>query len=210
MVEASPSPHLHSRRQAILLLAAGLILGGAAIFLVLRDRAAAPAPPTARIDAEGIYPVASLFGIDAARTSSAQPDAGHLAPDFTIHLPDGSTARLSDYRGRPLILNFWATWCPPCRQEMPDLVRVYEAHKAEGLVVIALNESEGHEQVSGFVEEFGMTMPVVIDPQGDVMQAFKTQSLPSSFFIDRDGVVRVRWVGFLPANALDQNLDLIL
>ncbi|MCW5857653.1 MAG: hypothetical protein KIS63_05135, partial [Caldilineales bacterium] len=106
MVEASPSPHLHSRRQAILLLAAGLILGGAAIFLVLRDRAAAPAPPTARIDAEGIYPVASLFGIDAARTSSAQPDAGHLAPDFTIHLPDGSTARLSDYRGRPLILNF--------------------------------------------------------------------------------------------------------
>ncbi len=184
-----------------------MIVGGVAIFLVVRDRSVAVTPPTVRVEEGGVYPVASLFDID---NSEAQPDAGHLAPDFTIHLPDGSTARLSDYRGRPLILNFWATWCPPCRQEMPDLVRVYEAHKAEGLVVIALNESEGHEQVSGFVEEFGMTMPVVIDPQGDVMQAFKTQSLPSSFFIDRDGVVRVRWVGFLPANALDQNLDLIL
>lgn len=191
----------------MLLLAAGLILGGVAIFIAVRDRQAAPAPPTGLVNEEGIYPVASLFDIDNAQ---AQPDPGHPAPDFAIHLPDGSTARLSDYRGRPVILNFWATWCPPCRLEMPDLVNAYETHKDEGLVVLAIDDAEAHDLVSAFVEEFGMTMPVVVDPQGDVMRAYKTNSLPSSFFIDRDGMVRVRWLGLLTPDVLEQNLRSIL
>ncbi len=207
MVEGRQSVRPSARWQAILLLAAGLILGGAAIFIALRDRQAAPAPPTGLVSEEGIYPVASLFDID---NTQAQPDPGHPAPDFAIHLPDGSTAHLSDYRGRPVILNFWATWCPPCRLEMPDLVETYETHKDEGLVVIAIDDAEAHDLVSAFVEEFGMTMPVVVDPQGDVMRAYKTNSLPSSFFIDRDGVVRVRWLGLLTPDVLEQNLRSIL
>lgn len=207
MSEDSRSVRPPARWQAILLLAAGVILGGAAIYIALTDRQTPPAPPTGLVIEDGIYPVASLFDID---NTQAQPDPGHPAPDFTIHLPDGSTTRLSDYRGRPVILNFWATWCPPCRLEMPDLVDVYEAHKDEGLVVLALDDAEAHDLVSAFVEEFGMTMPVVIDPQGDVMQAYKTNSLPSSFFIDRDGVVRVRWLGLLTPDVLEQNLQTIL
>ncbi len=184
-----------------------MIVGGVAIFLVVRDRPSAPTPPTGRVEEGGVHPVASLFDID---NSGAQPDPGQPAPDFTIHLPDGSSAHLSDYRGRPVVLNFWATWCPPCRQEMPALVEAFETHQEDGLVVIAINESEGHELVSAFVAEFGMTMPVVIDPQGEVMRAYKTQSLPSSFFIDPNGMVRVRWLGFLTPNALEQNLRSIL
>ncbi len=204
---AASSPPRTSRRQALLVLALGLLIGGVALFLALRQRPASATPPTSLIARAGIYPVASLFAID---NSKAQPDPSHPAPNFAIHLPDGSAASLADYRGRPVILNFWATWCPPCRLEMPDLVRAYEAHKDEGLVILAIDDAEAHDQVTAFVKEFGMTMPVIIDPQGDVMTAYKTNSLPSSFFIDRNGIVRVRWIGFLTPDMLEQSLRTIL
>lgn len=189
------------------MLVLGLTIGAAALFLALRQRPAATTPPTSLVASAGIYPVASLFAIDNSKT---QPDPSHPAPNFAIHLPDGSTTNLTGYRGRPVILNFWATWCPPCRLEMPDLVRAYEAHKHEGLVILAIDDAEAHEQVAAFVKEFGMTMPVIIDPQGDVMATYKTNSLPSSFFIDRNGVVRLRWIGLLTPDALEQGLQTIL
>lgn len=196
------------RYQAWLLLVLGLVVGGVAIVLAWREqREQSVSPPTALVAEAGVYPVASLFGVDNGDT---QPDAGHPAPDFVIHLPDGSTSSLAAYRGQPVVINFWATWCPPCRAEMPELIRAYERYRDQGLVVLAVNEAEAHDQVAVFVQELGLTMPVIIDPRGEVMAAYKTNSLPSTFFIDRRGVVRVRWVGMLTPDVLEQHLRAIL
>ena len=192
------------RRQAIVVLGLGLLVGLVAIYLALSQDNAPPAEITAQA---GAFPVASLYGV---KNADAQPDAGHPAPDFAIHQANGETAYLSDYRGRPILINFWATWCPPCRAEMPELVRAYNEHQDEGLVVIAVDSMESQEAVAKFVKAFNMNMPVVIDVQGQVMDAYKTQSLPSSFFIDRNGVVQVRWIGILTPEALQKNLDEIL
>jgi peroxiredoxin len=198
---------MQRRYQALLLLALGILAGGTAIVLAWREQEQTVAPPAALVVEAGVYPVASLFGVD---NNAAQPDAGHPAPDFVIHLPDGSTTSLAAYRGRPVVINFWATWCPPCRLEMPELIRAFERYHDQGLVVLAINDAEAHEQVAAFVREFGLTMPVIIDPRGEVMQAYKTNALPSTFFIDRRGVVRVRWIGVLTPDVLEQHLRTIL
>lgn len=196
------------RHQAWLLLVLGLVVGGVAIFLAWREQQErVGSPPTTLVAEAGVYPVASLFGVD---NGAAQPDAGHPAPDFVIHLPDGSSTSLAAYRGRPVVINFWATWCPPCRLEMPELVRAYERYQDQGLVVLAINDAEAHDQVAAFVQEFGLPLPVIIDPQGEVMRAYKTNALPSTFFIDRRGVVRVRWIGVLTPDVLEQHLRTIL
>ncbi|NOX63049.1 MAG: TlpA family protein disulfide reductase [Chloroflexi bacterium] len=192
------------KRQALIVMAVGLLVGLAAIYLSLNQ----DAPASIEVNAEaGAFPVASLFGVNNAQT---QPDAGYRAPDFAMHQADGETIYLSDYQGRPVIINFWATWCPPCRAEMPELVRVYNEYKDDGLVIIAVDSMESQEAVAEFVKAFRMNMPVVIDAQGQVMSAYKTQSLPSSFFIDRNGVVQVRWIGILTPEILQQNLEAIL
>ncbi|MCO6449256.1 MAG: TlpA family protein disulfide reductase [Caldilineales bacterium] len=156
--------------------------------------------------ANGLFPVASLHAVD---NSNAQPDAGSMAPDFAIHLTDGTTTHLSDYRGRPVLLNFWATWCPPCRLEMPDLEAAYKQY-GDDLVVLGIDAGEAHESVATFQKEMGISLPLVIDPRQEVMAAYKTNSLPSSFFIDRNGRVRVRWIGLLTPDVLQEHLQQIL
>ncbi len=197
----------NQRRQALFVLILGLLIAVVAIFIAIRDRTEVGEAPAGLVQEHGVFPVTSLFGID---NSAAQPDAGHTAPNFAFHLPDGTMATLADYKGQPVMINFWATWCGPCRLEMPDLVRTYETHKDDGLVIIEINSAEAHEPVSEFVKEFGMTMPVLIDARREVMSEYKTQSLPSTFFIDREGNVQVRWIGFLTSDVLKAQLDKIL
>ncbi len=195
------------RHQAWLLLASGLLIGGVALVLAWRAQRGAALPPTALVAEAGVYPVTSLLAVNNA---AAQPDAGHPAPDFIIHLPDGSSTSLAAYRGQPVVINFWATWCPPCREEMPELAKAYARYRDQGLVVLAINDAEAHDQVAAFMQEFGLSLPVIIDPQGEVMRAYKTNALPSTFFIDRRGIVRVRWIGILTPDILEQHLRTIL
>jgi thiol-disulfide isomerase/thioredoxin len=204
---SSPPARRSQRWQAVVVLAIGLLVGLIALYLVWQE-SRQPAPgPAMLVEEGGIFPVASLATVDS---KPGQPDAGNLAPDFAIHLPDGTTTTLSAYRGQPVLVNFWATWCGPCRLEMPDLVAAQKQYQDKGLVIIEINDSEAHERVAEFVKEFGMKMPVVIDPIGEVMDSYKTQSLPSSFFIDRNGVVQVRWIGLMTPELLEQNLQRIL
>lgn len=196
------------RRQALLVLMLGLLVAAAAIYVAVQDSSSAAAtPPTALISGASGFPVASMQGID---NSGTRPDAGHVAPNFAFYLADGSTATLADYRGRPVVVNFWASWCDPCRREMPDLVRLYEVHKDEGLVVLEVNVSESEEAVAAFVQELGMTMPVIMDARSEVLDAYKSQSLPTSIFIDRQGMIQVRWLGFLTPDLMEAHVRKIL
>lgn len=138
------------------------------------------------------------------------PLVGQIAPDFEIVYPDGSRQRLSDLRGRPVLINFWATWCGPCRVEMPEIERAYLQYQDQSLVVLAVNLQESPAQVQAFVEELAITFPVVLDPQGDLADRYQIRSLPSSLFIGRDGVVAVRWIGLLTPEQLEKHLRRIL
>ena len=119
-----------------------------------------------------------------------QPAVGHPAPDFTLTRFDtGEETRLSDLRGKPVILNFWATWCRPCRAEMPALQATYERY-GEDLLVIGVDQGEASGVVGPFLEEFGITFPILLDGDMSVGREYRILGLPTTFFIDSQGIVR--------------------
>ena len=122
-------------------------------------------------------------------------EEGALAPDFLLGRLDGSELRLSDLRGQPVVLNFWATWCAPCRKEIPQFVDAYERHRGEGLVIVGVNMQEGKGIVRPYAEDFGMTFPIAIDVDGEVADAYRILGLPTTYFIDREGIVRSVFTG---------------
>jgi peroxiredoxin len=140
-------------------------------------------------------------------------EIGRAAPDFLLKAPDGSQVRLSDLQGKPVLVNFWASWCTPCRQEMPEIVKAYDAHKGNGLVVVAVDLQENGDQINGFAREFGMEFPIVIDRNGGVADAWRiggpVEGIPSSYFLDDRGVVQARAFGPMTADTLAQNLRTI-
>ena len=131
---------------------------------------------------------------------------GNLAADFTLETVDGTEVSLSDYRGNVVMMNFWATWCPPCRAEIPDFEAAYQARQGEGFVVLGINVEEPREAVAPFAEAIGMSYPVLLDRSGQVMKMYRAPGLPISLFIDRDGVIRVRHVGYLTGEQLEKYL----
>lgn len=144
--------------------------------------------------------------VDAARLGALEdgvPRKGEPAPDFALRSLDGNVIRLSELRGRPVLVNFWATWCGPCRDEMPDLEAVYQLQK-DDLVIVAVNvEGTGQDEARrlsrDFAEELGLSFLVVLDtPDGAVFSQYKLRGLPDSFFVDASGVIRE--VTFGPMN----------
>ncbi|HKZ54370.1 MAG TPA: TlpA disulfide reductase family protein [Anaerolineales bacterium] len=120
------------------------------------------------------------------------PRVDFAAPDFTLDLLQGGQVTLSGLRGRAVIVNLWASWCPPCRAEMPALQRVYEANRERGLEILAVNTTfqDSEAEAAEFVREFGLTFPVPLDRTGEVSQTYLLRALPTTFFIDRQGVIR--------------------
>lgn len=117
-------------------------------------------------------------------------EEGALAPDFLLEQVDGPDLRLSDFRGQPVVLNFWATWCSPCRKEMPQFVEAYDQYTDDGLVIVGLNLQEGETIARNFADDFGMDFPIVIDRDGEMRDRYRLLGLPSTYFIGRDGVIR--------------------
>ena len=149
-------------------------------------------------------------GIAAVQTDLDNlPEVGDLAPDFELATLDGGTARLSDYQGRPVILNFWATWCAPCRLEMPELQRAQTEFDAagEGPIVLTINEGDSAEQVGEFFAEVGLTLTALLDSEGEVGTTYGAFFLPTTIIIGPDGAVVAVHRGMISRNQLDMYLD---
>jgi peroxiredoxin len=125
---------------------------------------------------------------DGTPGEGARP--GDTAPDFRLPTLDGEIVSLSEFRGQPVFLNFWATWCGPCRAEMPYIQQLYERWTGQGLVVLAIDIQESPDTVRDFVEEFEFTFPVLMAADADVPLSYNVRSIPTSVFIDADGIIR--------------------
>ena len=153
----------------------------------------------------------ALVGRNEDEQSSDQgmqvaPVAGALAPDFTLVNLEGETVSLSDFHGQPVLINLWATWCGPCRIEMPTIQSRFEEYRDEGFIVLAVNFDEPRGDVQSFRDEFGLTFQILLDTGAEVQKLYRTRSYPSTFFVDRNGVVQVQHIGVMTEGNLDGNL----
>lgn len=125
------------------------------------------------------------------------PSVGFLAPEFSLSTATGEVFSLADLRGRPVLLNFWASWCPPCRAEMPALQKVYAEYQNQGLLVLAINATAQDDvgQALTFAQNLGLSFPILLDRDGAVMTQYQVNALPTSFFILSDGTIQEIVVG---------------
>lgn len=123
---------------------------------------------------------------------------GEIAPDFTLTNLEGQEISLSDFRGKKVVLNFWASWCGPCRKEMPAMQKFYEAYKDKNVEVIAVNLTHferKREHVDEFVNEFGLTFPIPLDVDNEQYETYNVLTIPTTYFLDENGVIKERHLG---------------
>ncbi|MFQ5996248.1 MAG: TlpA family protein disulfide reductase [Dehalococcoidales bacterium] len=134
-------------------------------------------------------------------TSTQSAQIGKPAPDFKLSNLEGQSVSLSDFRGRPVLLNFWASWCGPCRYEMPFIQEIHEKWSAKGLVVLTVNLQEDPSLVKEFMEDLGLSFPVLLATNQEVSLAYNLRGIPTTFFIDKDGIIQDRKVGAFTGSA---------
>jgi peroxiredoxin len=132
------------------------------------------------------------------------PQQGFLAPDFEVGTAGGEVIQLSNLRGQAVLVNLWATWCPPCREEMQTIEKVYQEYKAQGFTVLAVNMTyqDDPSGILPFVNEHKLTFPILFDETGEMANAYQLRSLPSSYFVRRDGIINEVVIGGPMSEAL--------
>ena len=151
-------------------------------------------------------------------TATSQPisrsvtpmEVNYPAPELALQNVNGAAESLIDYRDKVVLVNNWATWCPPCKAEIPTLEAYYKAHTTDGFVIIGVEAGEPQNDVLKFVQDNGMTYPVWIDLNGAALDAFNNENLPSSYVIDRTGTVRLAWVGEISSEMLEKYITPLL
>ena len=140
----------------------------------------------------------------APNDAVAAPQQGFAAPDFELKTSTGETVKLSDLRGQAVLINLWATWCPPCREEMQSIEKVYQEYKEQDFTVLAVNMTyqDNASSIMPFVDEQGLTFPILLDETGDMANAYQLRSLPSSYFVRRDGIINEVVIGGPMSEAL--------
>jgi cytochrome c biogenesis protein CcmG/thiol:disulfide interchange protein DsbE len=132
------------------------------------------------------------------------------APDFSLTTFKGTTISLEDLRGKPVVINFWASWCPPCRIEAPLIERTWRAYKNRGLIFIGVNIQDRKEDALNYIREFDITYPNGPDPTGEITIDYGVSGLPVTFFVSRNGEVVRRWVGAIERSVLFSSIEEIM
>jgi len=140
----------------------------------------------------------------------AAPLPDHPAPDLALSQLDGTPRTLRELRGQVVLINVWATWCPPCRAEMPAIQQAYADHHDRGFTVLAVNQREDATDITPFVEQHGLTFPVLLDHDGQASAAYQASALLSSFFVDRRGVIRAVYHGPMPSRVINGIVEQLL
>lgn len=165
-----------------------------------------------------IFGVAALVLIPKVFPTNAKAEFGdnppanvkYPAPDIELQDTSGQQVSLADYRGQVVLVNNWATWCPPCRQEMPILDAYFRDHHHQGFVIVAIDAGEPGEMVADFVERYGLSFPVWLDPGSSALNSFRNNYLPSSYLIDKEGQVVKVWSGAVTSASLEENITPLL
>ncbi|TXC91777.1 redoxin domain-containing protein [Metabacillus litoralis] len=134
---------------------------------------------------------------------------GNAAPDFELTTLDGEKMSLSDLKGKKVLINFWATWCPPCRSEMPDMQQIYDEYD-DDVVIAAVNLTSSEssvDTVESFVNELSLTFPILLDEKGKVNNEYEVLSYPTSYFIDEEGIIKTKFVGALSYDQMKKLID---
>jgi cytochrome c biogenesis protein CcmG/thiol:disulfide interchange protein DsbE len=147
----------------------------------------------------------------AADLSSVVPvKVNFVAPELSLQNINGETESLADFRESVVLVNNWATWCPPCKAEMPTLAAYYNQHHAEGFTIIAIEAGDPVDGVSKFAQSYGLNFPVWLDPRGASLKAFGNGTLPNSYVIDRSATVRYAWTGEISSAMLEKYITPLL
>jgi peroxiredoxin len=170
----------------LVLIGAGLIILGLLLFRALTNR-----PPTADY-------------------SVVPSKVNFPAPELVLNDLNGNKVDISDFQQQIVMINNWATWCPPCKAEMPTLAKYYKAHSNEGFMLFGIEAGDSKKDVASFVEKYGITFPVLIDPNTRALTAFHNDSLPSSYVIDHDGNVILAWTGPISRDMLEKYVTPLL
>ena len=179
----------------LLALAGGVLIGAAIGYLVFFGL------PSATPD---LQPQST---VSAPQFSIAGLETGSQAPEFELEAADGTIVRLADYRGEVVLINFWATWCVPCRTEMPLLQATFESFKDQGFMVLGIDFDEPADLVASFGEELGLTFPLLLDPGGKIQQQYKVRGYPTTVVLDREGRIRSYHIGILTQSQVDGYLE---
>ncbi len=143
--------------------------------------------------------------------SAQGPEVGKLAPDLQLLNPEGQSVSLSDSRGKPILMNFWASWCVPCLIEMPYIQEIYDEWTDKGLEVLAINVGESPSHVKEFLQSQGLHLPVLLDTNEEVALKYNVRGFPTTFFVDKDGIIQIIKVGpFLSKAEIETSLNKIV
>ncbi|WP_246203949.1 peroxiredoxin family protein [Pallidibacillus pasinlerensis] len=135
---------------------------------------------------------------------------GKMAPDFTLNTHNGNTITLSELKGKKVLLNFWASWCGPCEEEMPAMQKVYNELMGQDVEIVAVNMTIGKETIESatqFVKQYGLTFPVPLDTKGEVMKLYEIYGLPTSYFLDSEGIIRAKFFGPMDEKFMKEELN---
>ncbi len=175
------------------------VLGALLVIQRIRSSSSQSASP-------GFYSL-SEAGIDLGSAGDSRAEVGGQAPDFTLLDLNGMPVSLSSLRGKTVLINFWATWCAPCRQEMPDINEAFLRRQEAGFAVLAVNLKEGPNQAKAFADKYGLAFTVLLDSKGDVAQAYQLTGVPESWIVGSDGVLKERRIGVFSRKELNRVLD---
>ncbi len=186
---------------------AALGLGVALLFLIFSARLGGTA--TVGQGQAGALPAGSS-GVASGNIEAPAPKLGRMAPDFTLQTLDGQQVSLSQLRGKPIWINFWATWCPPCQAEMPEMQRKYEVFKDKGLVIVGVNFGERATTVRDFITGSGFGWTFGLDEENTIANKYGVGGLPAHFFVGTAGDIKAVQLGGLTGDMMDHDLASIL